>query len=74
MINFIKENQIQNCRESAKPPKQFRWYTIFLVLDKIKTCYLKLLQILKLHMVLLKLEMLQANNKLFYAEKIHTNL
>ncbi len=35
-----------------------------------------LFQICKLHMVLFKLEMIQANNKLFYAEKkiIHLNL
>ena len=32
-----------------------------------------LLQILKLHMVLFKLEMIQANNKLFYTEKKHSN-
>ncbi len=32
-----------------------------------------LLQILKLHMVLFKLEMIQANNKLFFTGKNHTN-
>jgi len=31
-----------------------------------------LLQILKLHMVLFKLEMIQANNKLFFTGKNHT--
>jgi hypothetical protein len=31
------------------------------------------LHILKLHMVLLKLKMLQAKNKLFFTEKNHTN-
>jgi hypothetical protein len=32
-----------------------------------------LLQILKLHMVLFKLEMIQANNKLFFTGKNHTH-
>ncbi len=32
-----------------------------------------LLQILKLHMVLFKLEMIQANNKLFFTGKNRTN-
>ena len=32
-----------------------------------------LFQILKLHMVLFKLEMILANNKLFYTEKNNTN-
>ena len=32
-----------------------------------------LLQILKLHMVLFKLEMIQANNILFFTGKNHTN-
>jgi hypothetical protein len=43
---------------------------LFLVKFKLISNYL--LQIRKLHMVLFKLEMIQANNKLFYTEKNYT--
>ncbi len=76
------EIQYKNCKETAtnkvcvNDPKCLFYRNLFYtsrqaeIIKSIQSNYL--FQILKLHMVLFKLEMILENNKIFYTEKNYT--